>query len=249
MRIKELYLKHAVQPIIRQQVLNLIEAVPAERAAALFLDTGAIIDFERKLNTLRTKTLVSRETLASSFYDELLHRVPLTFVTEPVLKEVIRHHHANHRNGNPEISHASSHFACLFYSNYCDFQKSHSCTKDVEKIRYDTYWAGTFAFDNHHKKCYDDRISFTDRDLIASAVAARYSGELDAVYIVSPDSHHHRTVEVLSDRRSIRDNLESVLAHRSAHRACDNLQEFKNGSLQFHYNNVYVIDSKGKEHG
>ena len=91
------------------------------------------------------------------------------------------------------------------HRDYCKFlQHVEIKGKDIEQIRFDTYWAGKLGFTPEHKKSWRDPVSQEDKDLVASAVWARYA-ELpnqkpSRVAIISPDTHISRLVTCLTNK-------------------------------------------------
>jgi hypothetical protein len=168
----------------------------------VFLDTGAVIDFEREISRQRR---VDKEVTPSLFYNALLKELPHMFVSEGTLKEVDNHYKYHCLNGLPEISIETRDMVRNMYSNYCNFLKHvEDIRKDAEQVRFDIYWASKFAFPEGHKKAILDPISRTDREMVSDAAWSRYAimpgGEIGGGVIISPDSHIAETIKVLTGK-------------------------------------------------
>ena len=190
----------------------------AGNTCAVFLDTGAIIDFEREIERWKLKD--SRVTPYDFYQDLTSRRMPL-YVTVPICGEVLFHHKNHKLSGSPEISGETVELIMSMHQNYLDMLKRERVAlRDSEQVGYDTYWASKMAFAEGHKKREMDPVSYADRDLVSSALWARYirfpeedqkvffettSREeklngLSGVVILSPDSHIERLVNVLTGK-------------------------------------------------
>lgn len=185
----------------------------------VFLDTGAIIDFDREI--CKKWRLSDSQANVQLFYRHLTQQGLPLFVTEGTLSEVILHHTRHRINGRPEISSDSFRSVLGMHADYCEFLRNLAgVALDPETVRYDVYWASKIAFPPEHKKNCLDPISKADRDLVAEALWARYTSsppsilkthepgpkygmgpaeQITGSVIISPDSHIHQTVRVLWD--------------------------------------------------
>jgi hypothetical protein len=179
----------------------------------VFLDAGAIIDFEREIDMWRIK---DKKVNSSTFYDSLLSYGFPIFVTPGVMTEVGIHHRNHRLNGKSEISCDTYDFAEYFSRHYDAFLKQAKPTIPLDQVRYDSYWASQFAFDEGHKKREIDPISDNDLELVSSAVWAKncrvlshdptakvfdYNSKVvERIAVLSPDDHVLQTIKVLNDQ-------------------------------------------------
>lgn len=186
-------------------LVNKINDVLKGDTSLVFLDTGAVIDFEVEI--IGTSRLKDKSFSPSTFYSLLQRRLPKIFVTEHALQEI--HRHQLHRiSRHPEISSETFDIVFQMHVDYIDFIRQISAVgRDLEQVRYDVYWAGKMAFEADHKKCCKDPISLPDREQIAAALWCRYTYGLNShgnerpvtsSVIISPDCHFTRTVEFLT---------------------------------------------------
>jgi len=193
----------------------------------VFLDTGAVIDFERELEFWKLR---SHDYNSSRWYSNLGKGLPL-FVTEEAMKEITRHHEKFRINNRPEISEETFGIVQGFHENYCKFLKEMSMNpKSLDQVRFDTYWASKLAFKDDYKKGVLDVISPSDREMISTAVWLRYAldknnRDITSCRVLSPDSHLKTTIEALTDQnRDIYDQFG-----------------------EFGYNNIRVVSSRGNK--
>jgi len=171
----------------------------------VFLDTGAIIDFEREIDRWK---LAGLKISPVEFYKELFKRIGRTpvYVTEHIYNESMVHNQHHVINGKREISDGTIDFISGLHSDYCSFLRDvQNNPYFYDNLRYHTYWAGKMAFDKYHKKNCLDPMSFADRELVSSALWARYASflkggnEVDVTssVIISPDCHVSEVSKVL----------------------------------------------------
>ena len=168
----------------------------------VFLDTGAVIDFENELKLWKQK---DSSLSSSKWYSQFAKDFPI-FVTEGVMEETTRHHEHNRVNGRPEISRETHAIMQKYHENYCMYlKKIERHGKPFDQVRLDAHWASQFAFAGDYKKGVLDVISTVDRETVETAVWLRYSVDSDkkpvtSSVILSPDRHLEDTVAVLTDR-------------------------------------------------
>ncbi len=183
----------------------------------VFLDTGAVIDFEREIALCRLKdSSVTPDMFYSLFFGLVGDNV---WVNDGVFEEIESHHIHHLLGGRPEICDESYRNVSGMHVRFKDFSRGSIFCGDLDKIRHSTYWASKLAFPNGHKKLCDDEASCVDRGLISSAfhIATidrnvpyrRQNVFLDfspventnraSVVVVSPDSHITETIKVLTD--------------------------------------------------
>ena len=227
----------------RLDTLSKKVVAPLGKTGVLFLDTGAVIDFEREIHLCHLK---DPQSTPSFFYQSLHAVIPSLFVTAPVLSEIRRHHELHRYNGRPEISAETFNLMGLFYSSYCDFVRTNPSSLSPDKARYDTYWASQFAFDPDHKKACSDEISVVDRDLVSSALLTRYSGDVACVAVASSDSHIAKSLAVLNDQIPIREAYVTCLSRKLGLPP----EHCLNGEvLSFGYDGLVPVHSRGENHG
>lgn len=169
-----------------------------------FLDTGAIIDFEKEVKRWKLK---DNRYNTRDYYAELSRGLQI-YVTEKVIGEVARHHEHHFVNGFPEISQETMDIVSRFHSEYCRFLKEISInTADFERVRWDSYWACHFTFPEGCKKSYIDPISCTDRETVETAIWARYAldsnrNPITSSTVISPDEHLIESIRTLTDQNS-----------------------------------------------
>lgn len=185
----------------------------------IFLDTGAVIDFEKEMARWRLK---DKRVSPDFFYKELQNRtgkIPF-FVTELTQNEILKHYKFHSVNGNHEISPETFEITTAMHGDYCGHLRNviHNF-REIEQVRYDTYWAGHMAFDKNHKKSLIDPISLEDRALIASALWTRYTSvpgkmrvevPISGSIIISPDEHISEVTRVLNSDKFNYNGLEVV---------------------------------------
>jgi hypothetical protein len=175
----------------------------------VFLDCGAILDIEK--DVMRRAKLDDSSASPSRFYTRLNERTFPIFVTDHIFSELITHHKSHTLCGNPEVSAETFELVSEMHKKYCDFLRGVDGGRhDSEQVRYHAYWAGQLAFKEGHKKKCRDPISRNDRELVASALWARYAFEeidssdvrieYDSAVIVSPDCHVSGASEFLMER-------------------------------------------------
>ena len=124
----------------------------AGNTCAVFLDTGAIIDFEREIERWKLKD--SRVTPYDFYQDLTSRRMPL-YVTVPICGEVLFHHKNHKLSGSPEISGETVELIMSMHQNYLDMLKRERVAlRDSEQVGYDTYWASKMVFEEG--KSYKD---------------------------------------------------------------------------------------------
>ena len=183
----------------------------------IFLDTSAIIDFDKEIRRAR---LFDENITTTMFYDRLTLKLGLPiYVTEHVYKEADQH--TRHKiSGFPEICRGTFRIIGEFHSRYCDLLKSVSGSEfDFDKVRYDVYWAGRMAFEENHKKSCRDPISKTDRELVSTALWLRYasvpedtdnSKPISNSIIISSDCHISETSRFLMNTEFCYDGLDPI---------------------------------------
>ena len=195
----------------------------------IFLDTGAIIDFEQQGRVWRAR---DRESLSSFYYALMGSGFPV-FVNRRVYAETKRHATENFLNGRHEISPETMAFVHLMYKNFHKFLRQFVDRNDqpIDEVRYDVYWASQLALGQDPRSNGLDRISRTDKSLVAAAVWSRYAhlpgavgmrdidgGEggkkqdtvpIDGTIIISPDGHVREIVDLLTDRSAVSYDLQS----------------------------------------
>ena len=205
----------------------------------VLLDTGAIIDFEREVAQFKLK---NPKLSTVDFYKSLFDELGSLYVNDSVLKEVAAHNERHFINGSPEISLATFMAIAKMRKMYDDLIGIGNPSLDLEKAKYDTYWASKYSFEEGHKKQAKDPISHVDRETIASALYLKNlflpTLESDSQYkivsgvaILSPDSHIAKTVEVL-----LGENFDAM----------ERLKDFtaNNKDWRFGYNGIKVINSR-----
>src|SRR3989344_1837088 len=192
-----------------RRIKNLAERIKSSVGdnPLVFLDTCAVIDFEKEVRRAR---LVDQRITNALFFDSFLSALHLPiYITEHIYREIEQHTRCR-ISGHPEISRGTFRMVGNMHSDYCDFLKNvQGSDFEFDKVRYDVYWAGKMAFSNSHKKGCRDLISVTDRELLSTALWARYTsipmGEISEVkcitdsIIVSSDSHIIETSRVLNN--------------------------------------------------
>ena len=183
----------------------------------IFLDTSAIIDFDKEVRRAR---LFDKNITTPMFYDCLTSKMGLPiYVTEHIYKEADQHTR-HYVGGFPEICRGTFRIIGEFHSRYCDLLKSVSENAfEFDKVRYDVYWAGRMAFGETHKKSCRDPISKTDRELISTALWLRYASVPDDIHnsrpinnsvIVSSDCHISETSRFLMNTEFCYNDLIAV---------------------------------------
>lgn len=168
----------------------------------VFLDAGAVIDFEKWIKQAKLK---DSSLTSDHFYGSLGRQGFPLFLTEHNLEEVEAHHIDHKIGGRPEIGPRTMDISKKMYSGYMDFLKNAVPTLSIDNVRLDTFWASRLAFPEDHKKSEQDPMSYNDRELVASSVWSRYvdhSHLPTGVVILSPDAHVIETTRVLTDSRS-----------------------------------------------
>jgi len=189
----------------------------------VFLDTGAIIDFEK--DVMRRAKLIDSSVTSSRFYNRLSWKIFPMFVTDHILSELFTHHRKHELSGRPEISGETFEAVWDMHEKYCTFLRGvDGSDRESEQVRYDAYWAGQLAFPEGHKKKCRDPISRTDRELVASALWSRYTWEsigssnaklrYDSAVIISPDCHVSGAVELLMETINLGYDGLSVVSSR-----------------------------------
>lgn len=170
----------------------------------VFLDTGAVLDFEQESQGWR---LNDSKLTTNNFYNGLSERLRNMYITGDILEEILNHHENHKINGRKEVSKETYEHASRMFLDYLDFMREADFPDDFdfENVRHDVYWAGHLSFNPDHKKCYQDSISDNDRQLIADALATKYlignaAGDKTGTVIVSPDCHYSKTVDLLMGR-------------------------------------------------
>jgi hypothetical protein len=214
MRRKDIHMEDRVERLV-ERVLKDSGDNPI-----VFLDTGAIIDFEKEV--LRRWKLVDSSATTPKFYNLMANNGFPIYVTDHIYGgEVVRHQQCNSLNGNPEISHDTFEIVTDMHNAYCNFLRSIDGNAfDIEEVRYATYTAGLEAFEEGHKKKCIDPISRVDRELVASALWARYatlpsvdsieSKPISTSTIVSPDCHISGTSKVLMSKEYGYEGLRTI---------------------------------------
>ena len=191
------------------------------RDPVVFLDSGAILDFEEEIYK-RWRLSDSKNARPSAFYEHLTRNGFPIFVTESVLHELTPHYENHRINGNSELSGETFDVIKSLHSKYCDFMKNVMGNGlDSELARYHTYMASLLAFEEGHKKQCRDKMSRTDRELIASALWARYtyvpfgnfgsSKLISSSIILSPDCHIKGTCDVLTRQKTFKYQGQNVI--------------------------------------
>ena len=179
------------------------------KSTLVFLDNGAIIDAEAELT--RWKFYDSSANIGKMY--SLLQKPGINlYVTAPVFGETTNHYKHNRKGGRLEISEANYDIVKGLHGDYEKFlQNVQKNDKERDALRRDVYWASILAFEDDEKKKTRDPISYVDRDLVSSAVLAKYSHfphhikgkdgkietivkEPDKVVVLSPDSHVEKTI-------------------------------------------------------
>ena len=175
----------------------------------VFLDSGAIIDFEREvLKKWRLSDV--RAANPETFYELLSDKIHNLFVSEHIINEVRTHCDCNTINGKPEVSAKTIDSLCRLHEEYCNYIRDVSgMGMEMDVARYQTFHASSMAFEKDHKKAQLDPISRTDKELVALTLWSRYTclpGYFDKNIpvsqgvIISPDNHIIRTIGVLSGK-------------------------------------------------
>lgn len=186
----------------------------------VLFDTGAIIDFERLIESLWLK---DKKADHSSFYGYLINTGFPLFVTPNIYGEIEMHRKNVTISGRPEISNITSLIVDSMLENHFNSCLNIDANQiDVDRLRMDAYWASYFAFHreeqgngkqvkNFFKKAYSDPISVGDRELISQSLVLRAGLPIDkpneyvperpctGVVILSPDRHIRDSVKVLTD--------------------------------------------------
>jgi len=166
----------------------------------VFLDTGAIIDFEKEARLWHRKD----PSYGSKWYEELTKSFR-TFISEGAMRETSRHHKECLVNRYPEISCETHEIMASLHQNYCKFLKEiKPGSINFDTARFDTYWASALSFENNEKKGVLDIISNVDKETVETATFLRYAFDpynqpITSCTIISPDDHLVETVKTLTD--------------------------------------------------
>lgn len=166
----------------------------------VFLDTGAVIDFEKDLKVWRRKYGAEMNHL---LYGKLTENFPI-FVTEHTLREIVKHNKDHIINGSKEISDLTLERMQGYHEDYCSFVKQADFMESVGQIGLDVFWANKLAFKDNKKKRERDPMSYEDRKLLENALFLRYAIDsngkpITSSTILSPDRHISGTIKVLKD--------------------------------------------------
>ena len=127
------------------------------------------------------------------------------FITSGVLGEIKRHSEEIRVNRRPEISQPTSILVYELFGESVDFLKTSGIenlsSSQLDEDRYRVYCAASKAFKSDYRKGEKDKISEVDKEIISMALhltLGNYRGEpIDAVNILSPDTHNSKTVNFL----------------------------------------------------
>ena len=117
---------------LAEQVLNSGGAFPL-----VFLDTGAIIDFETEV--LKQWKLTDSKIGPANFYLMLGAKGFPIYVTNEVMEEVGAHYMGHRVNGNPEISSETMAIILSMNDKYHSLLKTVSTPIDKDAVRYHAY--------------------------------------------------------------------------------------------------------------
>jgi hypothetical protein len=170
----------------------------------VFLDTGTVIEWEKEL-----KQNSNRHLNSTWLYSKLGEKLPL-YVPECSMLELQSHHLFNRVNRRKEISNETIGIISRLHSEYCKYLKQQKDNeKDIEKIRYDVYFAGDIAHVRRGidcpKKSQKEPLSRVDRGLLETAIYLRYGKVADEIdttssIVLTTDDLIQKTAEVLCDR-------------------------------------------------
>lgn len=209
----------------------------------VFLDAGAMIHFEKIINTVRKAS--SNRVGSLDFYGIWLDACPKTYVTTYVNDEIGRHCDCHFVNGNKEVSDETKSASVKMHKSLINFVREASHQKSYQDVRYDVFWASFLSFPQNHKKCNGDRISITDKDLIAACVDSRYTDGTTGASIITTDSHINRTVDVLTGKHSgAMDNYHTIMDPIQSRVKSDSNPAFPflSSTPLFNYDGVKVIN-------
>ena len=209
--------KYDINAVVEGIARNVLDG--AGSRPIVFLDSGAIIDFEREvLKKWRLSDV--RAASSETFYGLLSDRIPGLFVSEHIIGEVRPHCECNTINGRPEVSDQTIYALGKLHESYCGFIRDISGTGiEMDLARYQTFHASSMAFEKDHKKSCLDPISRTDKELIALALWSKYTCSpsyfdqnvpVSQSVIISPDNHIIRTIGVLSGKNFDHNGLRVV---------------------------------------
>lgn len=189
---------------MERRIRKLVELVKndAGENPLVFLDTSAILDFEKEIKLWKLK---DRANNTSLWYMNLEKGFPL-FVTEGVMAEVTKHYTCNCIGGRPEISDETYGLIEKMHEKYCAFLREISMNpRDLEKVRYDSYWASILGVRDNEKKRDFDIVSSVDRKTVENAAWLRYAldkngNPVTSSSVIGHDGHLSESIRVLTDK-------------------------------------------------
>jgi len=202
---------------MERRLSNLVKNIKKDSGdhPLVFLDTGAVIDFENELKLWRQN---DKSRNSTQWYHLLSKDLPI-FITEGAMSEVTKHHEHHKINGRPEISAETYDLVNKYHEDYCKFLKEISDPKrDLDQVRFDTYWASELSFREDYKKGVLDVISNIDRETVETAAWMRYVSNpkdkgVTSSIILSPDKHLDETVATLTDKNMVLTEIHGKFAY------------------------------------
>jgi hypothetical protein len=191
---------------MKKGIERLIEIVREEggERPLVFLDTGAVIQFENELAANENARLTSYW-----LYSALAKKFPI-YVSEHALQEICRHHKEHIIGRRPEISEETHFIMENLHKDYCSFLKQvRSNPRRLDEVRYDVLNAGQIAeivrSREHEKKKNKEGMSEIDREILGTAAFLRYAvleGEkpITSSIILSTDNLLIDCAHILCDR-------------------------------------------------
>jgi len=186
-----------------QRLVEIIKEEGGERPL-VFLDTGAVIQFESDLKMNENRNLDS-----TWLYSTFRKHFPV-YISESAIAEMCMHHKHNRINGKLEIPDSTKDILIKFHEDYCNFLKQEIIVPlQFDKIRYDVLSAGQIAEKmrsrENLKKTNLEGLSRTDRSILETAGWLRYAQlpdgkDFTGSVILSTEALMRKTAGILCDK-------------------------------------------------